>query len=207
MDAGVATLWQAPQPLILASGSRTRAELLRAAAIPLQIERPDVDERGLEATLAGATPQAVALALATAKANDVSRRHPGRLVLGADQTLHRDGSVFHKASTRDEARASVRALAGGIHVLTAAHAIVRDGIVLASGARAARMTMRPLSDRAIDAYLAAAGDGILGSVGCYQLEGLGSHLFDAIDGDHFTILGLPLLDVLAALRQLGALEP
>jgi septum formation protein len=205
-DAAVMTLWRARQSLVLASGSRTRADLLRAAAIPLVIDKPDVDERALEAGVPQAEPQAIALALATAKAIDVSRRHPGALVLGADQTLHQGGSVFHKPIDRDAARAALRRLAGATHVLSSAYAIVQDGTILASGVQAARMTMRPLSEQTLETYLAAAGDAILGSVGCYQLEGLGVHLFDDIDGDHFTILGLPLVEVLAALRRLGALE-
>jgi septum formation protein len=201
-------LWRLADPLLLASGSATRRALLESAALPVEVERPAVDERAIEAAArhAGAGSAAVARALAAAKALDVSTRRPGRLVLGADQTLDRDGTAFHKPECRAEAADQIRRLSGRAHTLHAAVALARDGAILAEIADAARLTMRPLSEEAIELYLDLAGDAVLASVGAYQVEGVGVHLFERIEGDHSTILGLPLLPTLAALRGLGALS-
>jgi septum formation protein len=190
--------------LALASGSATRRRLMEAAGLTFEIVAADVDERALEAALPGAAPAELALALARAKA--LGARAPGALVIGADQALSLDGALFHKSATREEALATLSALSGRTHRLTSAFAIARDGEIVAGGFEAAQMTMRALDAAALRAYLDAAGPGVLASVGVYQWEGLGAHLFERVDGDHSTILGLPMLKLLAALRGLGALR-
>ena len=202
-----AALWLSDQPLLLASGSTTRRDMLLAAGIPVEIVRPEIDERAIEAPLlaGGAAPEAVAAALACAKALAVSQARPGRIVLGADQTLTCDGEAFHKPPTRMAAADQIAALAGRTHELRSAFVIARDGAPVVEGVAVARLTMRSLSPGFIISYLDAAGDAALSSVGGYQIEGPGAQLFERIEGDHFTILGLPLLAVLAALRDLGQL--
>lgn len=201
-----ASLWLAEQPLILASRSAIRRQMLEAAGLPVEVASADVDERALEDAerRAGAGPAEVALALAIAKARAVSVTRPGRLVLGADQTLDLEGEALHKPTGLDAAAVQLRRLAGRSHALHSAAALVRDGQVMARAVDSARLTMRPLDSAMIARYLAAAGEGVLGSVGAYQLEGLGVHLFARIEGDHFTILGLPLTVLLDRLRELGA---
>ncbi len=201
------SFWLDPEPLVLASGSATRRLLLEAAGIPVSVQAPDVDERAIEAPLLaeGARPAAVAAALARAKAVAISLRFPGRLVLGADQTLSQEGRSFHKPRSVQAAREQIAALTGAMHRLESAAALVRDGQLLFETVTQAALTMRPLSQGFLDTYVAAAGPGVCDSVGGYKLEGLGIHLFERIEGDHATILGLPLLPVLAALRRLGAL--
>jgi septum formation protein len=193
-------------PLILASRSAIRAELLTRAGLLVEIRPATLDERELERGLSDAGPAAVARHLAEAKALDVSARAPQRLVIGADQTLALGLERFTKPSDRAQARASLRRLSGRRHTLHSGFAIAADGAVVAAGVETAHLTMRTLSDESIDSYLDRAGDAVLSSVGCYQLEGLGVTLFERIDGDFFTILGLPLLPLLAALRAAGALE-
>ena len=141
------------------------------------------------------------LLLAREKAISVSLRHPGQFVVGADQTLALDERLFSKPAGRAQAAEQLRALAGRTHELHSAVAVARDGETLFADAAIARMTMRPLDDAAISAYLDAAGEAVTTSVGAYQLEGLGIHLFERIEGDHFTILGLPLLPLLKFLRS------
>ncbi len=201
------TLWLAAEPLLLASGSSTRRDMLLAAGIPVQIVRPEIDERAVEAPLVaeGSPPDAVAAALACAKALAVSQAHPGRLVLGADQTLTCDGEAFHKPATMAAAADQIAALAGRTHELHSAFVLARDGAPVIEGIGVARLTMRALSPGFILRYLDQVGPAALGSVGGYQIEGPGAQLFDDVEGDHFTILGLPLLAVLAALRDLGIL--
>jgi septum formation protein len=200
-------LWREPDPLVLASGSATRRDMLLGAGLPLDVHPAAIDERALEMGLGAETSaDGVAAALAEAKARAVGVIVPGRIVLGADQTLSCEGRRFHKPANRSEARAQLEALSGRVHSLVSAYALVRDGKLLASGVAIAHLTMRSLSPRFIDTYLAAAGNAPLASVGAYQLERLGSHLFSRVDGDHFTILGLPLLAMLEALRGLGSLE-
>lgn len=204
---GNAPLWLSDQPLLLASGSTTRRDMLLAAGVPVEIVKPGIDERAVEAPLLAASnpPEAVAAALAGAKALAVSQARPGRHVLGADQTLTCDGEAFHKPPTRMAAADQIAALSGRTHELHSAFVIARDGSPVAEGVAVAHLTMRPLSPGFILGYLDAVGDAALSSVGGYQVEGAGAQLFERIDGDHFTILGLPLLAVLAALRDLDHL--
>lgn len=200
---GQLSLWRGGSPLLLASGSATRRQMLEAVGLPVETERPIVDERAVEqAFLAeGGSPDAVAPVLAQAKALSVSARHPGRLVLGADQTLTCEGQAFHKPEDETAARAQIAALSGRTHELSSAFVLAQDGVVLGQGLRRARLTMRPLSESFIASYVALAGTAATASVGGYQIEGLGAQLFGAVEGDHFTILGLPLLDLLALLRE------
>ncbi|MCO5090503.1 Maf family protein [Bosea sp. (in: a-proteobacteria)] len=200
-------LWLAPEPLILASGSTTRRDMLIAAGIPVEVVKPEIDERAVEKPLVdrGVPPDQVAAALACAKALAVSREHPGRLVLAADQTLTCGGRAFHKPADLAAAADQIAALAGRTHQLHCAFVVVRDGTPLAEGLAVASLTMRPLQADIIARYLSVVGAGALASVGGYQLEGPGAQLFDKVEGDHFTILGLPLLPVIAALRDLGCL--
>lgn len=200
-------LWLAASPLLLASGSATRRDMLAAAGIPVEVVKPEIDERAVEAPLlaAGSPPDVVAAALACAKALAVSQDHRGRLVLGADQTLTCDGEAFHKPATLAQAADQIAALAGRTHELHSAFVLARDGAPLVEGVAVARLTMRPLSVDIIARYLEGAGPAALSSVGGYQIEGLGAQLFDRIEGDHFTILGLPLLAVFVALRDLDVL--
>jgi septum formation protein len=199
-----ASVWNEAFRLALASGSATRRRLLEAAGLPFAVAAADVDERALEAAMPGAPPQELASALARAKA--LSPRVPGALVIGADQVLSLDGALFHKSATREEALRTLSALSGRTHRLTSAFAVARDGEIVASGAETAEMTMRALDASALGLYLDAAGPAVLGSVGVYQWEGLGAHLFERAQGDHSTILGLPMVKLLAALRGLGALR-
>lgn len=199
-------LWLEAEPLLLASKSAIRAEILRGAGLPVETRPAGIDERGVEAGLPEdrRDPAAVATALAAAKAVEASGRAPGRLVLGADQTLSLGGERFTKPSSQAEARTQLSRLSGRTHSLFSGVALARDGGLLWSAVDEARLTMRPLSQDFVEAYLDAAGDAPLASVGGYQFEGLGSHLFSSVDGDFRTVLGLPLLPVLEALRSLGA---
>ena len=197
------TIWRDPQPLILASQSATRQTLLRNAGLDFDAIPANLDERTIQRNSGLQDASMIAALLARAKAADVSSRHPGRLVIGADQTLALDDRLFNKPSGGKQAAAQLRDLAGQIHELHSAIALVRDGDVLFADVSVAYMTMRPLVDAEIAAYLDAAGDKVTASVGCYQIEGLGVHLFERIDGDHFTILGLPLLPLLSFLRDAG----
>lgn len=198
-------LWLAAQPLVLASRSAARRALLEAAGIPAEPHPADVDERALEAHAAAETPAAIAAHLARAKAASVAAWQPGRLVLGADQTLALGGEHFAKPADRAAAGAQLRALSGRTHELHSAIAFVQDGAVLFECVDTARLTMRPLSDNFLDLYLDAIGDAATASVGAYQVEGPGIQLFERLDGDYFTILGLPLIAVLDFLRRRGCL--
>lgn len=202
-----ALLWAAGVPLLLASQSATRRAMLEAAGIPVEAVPASIDERSEEERLraGGDDAAAIATGLAAAKAKAVSAQRPGRLVLGADQTLALGDALLHKPAGRDEAIRQILQLSGRRHTLQSGAALARDGDILWSSVTVATLWMRPLDDRAARLYAEAAGDGVLGSVGAYQLEGLGSHLFERIEGDHFTILGLPLLPLLAELRRLGML--
>jgi septum formation protein len=195
------TLWLGPQPLVLASQSRARQALLANAGIPFEAIPADIDERGIAQASSLSSPGEIAALLAQEKAAFVSNHYPGRLVLGADQTLALGARGFNKPADRNEAARQLRELAGRRHELHSAIAVVRNGITLFAEVSIARMTMRPLSQAEIEAYLDAVGDGATSSVGGYQVEGLGVHLFDGIHGDHFTILGLPLLPLLGFLRS------
>lgn len=199
------SLWRLPEPLLLASRSSARLAVLRGAGLPVEARPVAIDERAIEAEArgTGAAPDDVARVLAQAKALAASALAPGRVVLGADQTLALGGDILHKPPTLEAARAQVRQLAGRTHVLHAAVAIVRDEEVLFETVETAQLTMRDLSDEAIEGYFAAAGPQAIESVGAYQIEGPGVQLFERIDGDHFTILGLPILPVLACFRSEG----
>jgi septum formation protein len=195
------TIWCADQPLILASQSGARKMLLKNAGIPFDALPADIDERGLQQKSGLTKPGEIAALLAEHKAAFVSNRHPGRHVVGADQTLALGERLFSKPAGRTEAAAQLRALAGQTHTLYSAIAVACDGATLFSDIAVAHMTMRQLDDAAIDAYLDAAGQAVTTSVGAYQLESFGVHLFELIEGDHFTILGLPLLPLLKFLRS------
>lgn len=198
-------LWRAADPLVLASGSKIRRTLLAAAGVALEIAASDVDERAAEAAAPSSSPAAVAGLLARAKASAVARLRAGRLVLGADQVLALDGRRFTKPADRAAARAQLRALSGRAHELHSAIAFVQDAKVLFEHVSTARLTMRAFSDAFLDRYLDAAGAAATESVGAYQLEGLGVQLFESVDGDYFTVLGLPLLAALDFLRRHGCL--
>ena len=191
--------------LVLASKSPSRAALLAGAGLAFDTEPSRVDERAVEEPLlaAGADPGAIALHLAEAKALDVASRRPGDLVLGADQTLGLGNERFVKPESVAEAAEHLARLRGRTHDLHSALVLARDGVVLWRHVSVARMTMRPFSDAFLQSYLAAVADEVTSTVGCYRLEGLGIGLFEAIDGDYFTILGLPLLPLLAELRTQG----
>lgn len=193
--------------IILASTSRARREVLAAAGVPFTVEAADVDEpairRKLLAGVPPVRPQQIAEALARAKAEDVSRRHRDALVIGGDQVLALDTELLTKAKDEAAARATLMKLKGRVHELHSAVALAADGKVLWAHTGAARLKMRDFSDAFVDEYLTRAGDRIGQSVGAYELEGLGVQLFETIEGDYFTILGLPLLPLLAELRAQG----
>lgn len=199
------TIWRGKHPLILASKSRARQTLLANAAIPFDAMPADVDERALQKNSGLSSPGEIADLLAREKALFVSSNNPGRYVVGADQTLALGARLFSKPAGRAQAADQLRLLAGGTHELHSAIAVARDGKVLFADVSVARMTMRRLNESEIEAYLDEAGEAVTTSVGAYQLEGLGVHLFERIEGDHFTILGLPLLPLLAFLREQGLL--
>lgn len=196
------------ETIVLASASPFRQAMLENAGLAFEALAADLDERAVEAPLehSGATPEEVALILAEAKAGDVAERRPGRLVLGCDQTLSLGGRVFHKPADMEAARRHLLALSGKTHELNSAAVLVRNGDVLWRHVGIARLTMRQLSPAFIGRHLARVGDKALKSVGAYQIEGEGIQLFDKIEGDHFTIVGLPLLETLKALRDLGAID-
>jgi len=198
-------LWLGLQPLLLASKSTARRALLEGAGIPVEIVPADIDERGIEAQAGLKGPGEVAGLLAFEKAKAVSMSHPERLVLGADQTLALGERRFSKAPDRAGARTQLAVLRGRTHSLHSAVAAVRGGTVVFEHVDAAHLTMRDFSDVFLDRYLDAVGDKALASVGGYQLEGAGIQLFDRVEGDHSTVLGLPLLPLLAWLRRAGEL--
>jgi nucleoside triphosphate pyrophosphatase len=199
-------LWLATQPLVLASRSDIRGKVLAAAGLRFEIRPAQVDERAVEAAAKPEDASAAARILARAKAEAVSANMPDRPVLGADQTLALGVHRFTKPKDRAEALTQLQALRGRTHELHSALALVRDGNVLFQCVETARLTMRDLSDRFLEDYLDMAGDLALSSVGAYQLESIGVHLFEHIEGDYFTILGLPLLPLLAYLRGAGFVD-
>jgi septum formation protein len=195
------TLWRGKDSLILASQSRARQMLLADAGFTFETMPAEIDERAIQQASGLSAPADIAALLAREKSLFVSTRRSGRHVIGADQTLAVGTRLLSKPASRARAAEQLRALAGQSHELYSAVAVARDGKILFEKVAIARMTMRPLIETEIDAYLDAAGAAVTSSVGAYQLEGLGVHLFDRIEGDHFTILGLPLLPLLAFLRS------
>jgi septum formation protein len=195
------TLWRGKMPLILASQSRARQALLAGAGIKFEAVPADIDERAMQQASGMTAPGDVAALLAREKSLSVSSQLSGRLVVGADQTLALGSRLFSKPAGRVQAAEQLRALAGGVHELHSAVAVARDGEIVFAALASARMTMRKLDEAEIEAYLDEAGEAATSSVGAYQLEGLGVHLFERIEGDYFTILGLPLLQLLAFLRS------
>jgi septum formation protein len=195
------SLWCGQYPLVLASQSRTRQTLLANAGIEFEAVPADIDERAAQQASGFSAPGDIAALLAREKALFVSSRQPGRFVVGADQTLALGTRLFSKPAGRAQAAEQLRALSGHRHELHSAVAVARDGKILFEAMVVAGMTMRQLGEADIEAYLNEAGDAVTTSVGAYQLEGLGVHLFERIEGDHFTILGLPLLPLLDFLRN------
>ncbi len=200
------TIWRGKDPLILASQSRARQVLLANAGISFDAVPADIDERALQKNSGLSAPGEIAGLLAREKACFVSSKNPGRHVVGADQTLALGSRLFSKPAGRAQAADQLRLLAGHTHELHSAVAVARDGKIVFSDVAVARMTMRRLDGSEIEAYLDQAGQAVTTSVGAYQLEGLGVHLFERIEGDHFTILGLPLLPLLSFLRGEGLLN-
>ena len=196
------------EKLVLASASPFRKAMLVNAGLDVEAVPAELDERALEAPLgeSGASPEDVALILAEAKAVEVSQRRPGALVLGCDQTLSLGDEIFHKPADMEGARRHLLALSGKTHKLNSAAVLARDGEVLWRHVGVAGLTMRKLDPAFIGRHLARVGEKALQSVGAYQIEGEGIQLFEKIEGDYFTIVGLPLLAVLAELRKLGALD-
>jgi septum formation protein len=194
-------------PVILASKSPTRAALLSAAGVSFEAVGSGVDEEAAKAGLLaeGAPPRDVADVLAELKATRVSARRPG-LVIGSDSTVELEGELVDKADGMAAARARLLSFRGKSHRLHAAVVVARDGQPIWREVKTAKLFVRDFSDAWLDAYLAAEGEAILGSVGCYRLEGLGAQLFERIEGDYFTILGLPLIGLLDLLRKHGAME-
>jgi septum formation protein len=194
-------LWRGSAPLVLASKSLARRTMLGAAGLPVEVMPTDIDERAIERARGVQDPAEIALLLAWEKASAVSFRTPARLVLGADQTLALGATRYRKPVGRPEARQQLAALRGQTHALHSAVALVQDGSVLFKSVDTAKLTMRDFSDDFLESYLDAAGDAVTESVGGYQLEKLGVHLFERIEGDHFTILGMPLVPLLEYLRR------
>ncbi len=194
--------------LVLASNSATRASMLTGAGLIFERVAADVDERAVEEALegSGAGTDDVAQVLADVKAVEVSIRRPDALVIGADQMLSLAGRRFHKAPDMAAAKRQLLALAGRSHVLSSAVACARGGEVVWRHVAEARLTMRPFGEAFVDHYLSIVGEQALASVGGYQIEGLGIQLFEEIEGDHFTILGMPLLPLLGFLREEKVLE-
>ncbi len=193
--------------LILASKSAARRAMLEGAGVPFSVQVADVDEDAVKAVHDPADAAGLAVELARVKALAVSRHDPDAWVLGADQTLAFDGGLISKARSLNEARARLSAMRGKPHSLHSGAALARNGQIVWSGVDTALMQVRVFSDAFLDAYLDREGESLLSSVGSYKLEGMGSQLFDRIDGDYFTVLGLPLWPVLTELRRAGVLIP
>jgi septum formation protein len=201
-------LWNPGHQLVLASKSAARRALLESAGLPFETDAADIDERDIEAAFieGGGEVENLAAALARAKALRVSERRPGALCLGADQVLALAGQMLHKPATIEDAAAQLMKLSGRAHRLISAFAIARDGRMITHDEDIAVMTMRRLDGAQIAIYLRAAGHAALSSVGGYQIEGLGAHLFERVEGDHTTIMGLPMFKLLARLREMGAVS-
>lgn len=194
--------------LILASASASRQMLMRNAGLTFRSIAADIDERAIDARLEadGAAPETIALELAKAKAVAVSLLQPDAFVIGSDQTMSLGNRIYHKAKDMDEAHVNLLSLSGKTHLLNCGVALARDGEVLWEKVSIAKMTVRELSTEYVSRYLERSGTQVLSSVGAYQLEGEGIQLFSSIEGDYFTILGLPLLPLLTQLRGLGLID-
>jgi septum formation protein len=192
---------------IMASASTARARLLREAGVTVVIDPADLDEEAVKSTQrrAGAGALGCATTLAVAKAQTIARRHPGALVIGADQILALGDEWFDKPTDISAAWRQLAALRGRTHSLPTAVCVCRDEVVLWRAASEPRLTMHDFGDAFLDAYLAAEGEAVLSSVGAYRVEGRGAQLFAAIEGDHFAIQGLPLIELLGFLRSVGAI--
>lgn len=192
--------------IILASQSMTRRKLLENAGVTFEAMASPLDEELAKKNFKGGTASELASYLATQKAQPLSRIHPGALVIGCDQTLSCNGQTLHKP--RDDAQASeqLKALRGHTHELASAMSVARRGEILFQNLSMAQLTIRHFSDQYLEDYLASQPEAIRRSLGCYQLEGRGIQLFEQVTGDYFTILGLPLLPLLAFLRGIGELE-
>ena len=195
------TVWQANERLVLASQSRARQLLLANAGIDFEAIPANIDERAAQQSAGLSAPADIAALLARTKAVAVSTQKPDRYVVGADQTLALEQRLFNKPSGRAQAAEQLRDLAGRTHELNSAVVVAHGGEIVFVHVALARMTVRPLNEVEIEAYLDRAGEAVTSSVGAYQLEALGVHLFERVEGDHFTILGLPLLQLLAFLRS------
>jgi septum formation protein len=198
-------LWLIDKPLVLASKSAVRHALLRDAGIPVEVAPADIDERAIEQRADTGDAGDIAALLAREKARAIATRLPGRLVLGADQTLALGARRFSKPPDLAAARDQLKALRGRTHELHTAIALLREGAVVFEHREVARLTMRAFSDAFLEGYLEVMGSAVTTSVGGYQLEKVGIQLFERIEGDHFVILGLPLLALLQYLRQSGCL--
>ncbi len=196
-------LWRAAEPLVLASSSEVRHRILQAAGIPHEVRPPDIDERAVEQKAGLQGPADAAQLLARAKALSVN----GTFVVGADQTLALGNRRFTKPRSRDDAREQLRMLRGQAHELHCAIALAHGGDVVFEYRETARLSMRAFSDEFLETYLDVAGSAVTRSVGAYQIEKAGVHLFDKIEGDYYAILGLPLLPLLQGLRQQKLLAP
>jgi septum formation protein len=199
------SLWLEPHALVLASQSAARRGLLEAAGIPIEVRPADLDERSIERRSRNTNPGELAAMLAREKAAAVAMVMADRVVIGADQTLSLDEKRLSKPVDRGTAGEQLRALRGRTHALHSGVAVLRDTKVLFEHVAVATLAMRPFTDRFLEIYLDAMGDAVTASVGAYQVEGLGIHLFERIEGDHSVILGLPLLPVLVFLRREGFL--
>lgn len=196
------------KPIVLASGSPFRRKMLEDAGILVEAIPADIDERAVESAIEGSgiTPGELGVILAEAKAVDVSQHLPDRLVIGADQTLSLGDEVLHKPGDMEEARRRLLAMSGRVHQLNSGVVIARNGTVLWRHVSVARLTMRELDPAFVGRHLSRVGEKALSSVGAYQIEAEGIQLFEKIEGDHFTIVGLPLLPLLAELRKLGEID-
>lgn len=194
--------------LVLASASPFRRMLLENAGIAFQAKAADIDERAIEGEVErqGSSPEEVALILAEAKARNVGQAFPDDIIIGSDQTMSLGARVYHKPRDMNEARDHLLSLSGQVHQLNSGIVLTRGNDILWKHVSSARMSVRPLRPEFIDAHLARAGNKALASVGAYQLESEGIQLFDRIDGDYFTILGLPMLPLLAKLRDLRVID-
>ena len=193
--------------LILASQSASRQVMLREAGIVFEAMTPDINEEAVKETLLaeGKAPRVIADALAELKTSKITTRWPDAIVLGADQLLVCDGILFNKAADLSQARRSLEKLRGRTHRLISAAVLTKGGRPIWRHIETAEMTMRNFSDAFLDAYLAVEGEALLGSVGCYHIEGAGAQLFENVSGDCFAIRGLPLIALLEALRENGVL--